>query len=71
METQTTVEYEITVPETNKSFFTYSREEALDHYDEGCMVFEGHETITTPSVNTQTRVYVTFRWNNNPEFEEE
>ena len=71
METQTTVLYEITLPETNKYFETESRVEALSYYDEEYMVFEKHQTVTQPSVNTQTHTVVIMRWNNNPDFEEE
>ena len=71
METQTTVLYEIVVEETNKTFTTESRRDALDYYEEGYSVFEKHRTVTQPSVNTQTCTIVTLRWNNNPEFEEE
>ena len=68
METQTEVYYEITLPDTNKSFVTDSRAEALSYYDEHYMVFEKHKTITQPTVNTQTCTTVTLRWNNNPDF---
>ena len=68
METQTEVYYEITLPDTNKSFVTDSRVEALDYYDRDFMVFEKHRTVTQPTVNTQTRTVVTLRWNNNPDF---
>jgi hypothetical protein len=60
--------YEIIVPETNEKIVTYSREKALDYYYEDCMVFEKQTTLTEPSVHTQTRVEITMRWDNNPEF---
>ena len=68
MKNTNTVQYEIIVPETNEKIVTYSRETALDHYHEDCMVFERQITLTEPSVFTQTHVIVTMRWNNNPEF---
>jgi hypothetical protein len=60
--------YEVIVPETNEMFVTLSRESALDYYYRDYMVFERQISQTTPSVNTQTRVVVTMRWNNNPDF---
>ena len=68
METQTTVLYEITNPEKDKTFVTDSRIEALSYYDEEYMVFEKHRTLTQPTVNTQTDIAVILRWNNNPDF---
>ena len=71
METQTIVEYEIIEPVTNKSFTTYNRYEALDHYAKESIVYEKHITTSNPSRHVQTRQVVTITWNNNPEFEEE
>ena len=71
MESQTTIEYEIIEPITNKRFFTFSREEALDYYAKESIVYERHTTTGNPSQYVQTRQIVTITWNNNPEFEEE
>ena len=71
MESQTTVEYEVIESMSNKRFFTYSREEALDHYEMESMVYERHITRGNPSRHVQTEQRVTIAWNNNPEFEEE
>jgi hypothetical protein len=60
--------YEIIVPETNVKTVTYSREVALDYYYKDYMVFEKQIMVAEPSVNTQTRVEVTMRWNYNPDF---
>jgi hypothetical protein len=68
METQVIILYEITVLETDKCYVTLDRDEALDRYREGCMVFETHKTVTQPSTFTQTRIYVTLQWHNNPDF---
>ena len=70
METQTSVLYEVTVPETNRVFFTTNREEALDYYRDNHMVFEIHKTISQPMLHTQTITLVILQWNNNPEFED-
>jgi hypothetical protein len=69
METQTTVEYEIIDSQTNKNFFTQSREEALDNHARKNMVYEKHFTITNPSLYAQTQLLVVRAWYNNPEFE--
>ena len=71
METQTFVQYEVTVLETNKAFITESREEALDYYRDNHMVYEIHKTITQPTLHSQTITQVILRWNNNPEFQED
>jgi len=68
METQTTVLYEVIVPETNERIITYSREQALEHYHDLCMVFERHITKTKPSEFTDTQTIISLRWNNNPDF---
>jgi len=70
MENQTFIEYEVIEPISNKSFITESRYEALDYYKQGYIVYETLITKSRPSQFTQTRVYVTLLWNNNPEFEE-
>jgi hypothetical protein len=69
METQTVIEYEIIVPETNKRFFTRSREEALDYFERTYIVYEKHTTITNPSLYTQSQMIVIRAWHNNPELE--
>jgi hypothetical protein len=71
METQTTVEYEVIIPETNKRFFTRNRDEALDYYEGTCLVYERHFTLSNPSSYTQAQMLVIRAWHNNPEFEEE
>jgi acyl-ACP thioesterase len=71
METQTTVEYEVIIPETNKRFFTRSRDEALDYYEREWIVYERHITMGNPSQFVQAQQIVTIAWNNNPEFEGE
>jgi len=68
MNTQTTVLYEVIVPETNERIITYSREQALEYYHEEHIIFERHITVTRPSVFTDTQVRVAWRWDNNPEF---
>jgi len=68
METQTTVLYEVVDSVTNEKFVTRERREALACYKAGDMVFEKHRSITNPSEDTQTVVYVSVRWTNNPEF---
>jgi len=69
METQTVVEYELVIPETNESFFTRSRDAALDVFAKNWTVYERHKTIGNPSCFVQTEQMVTILWNNNPEFE--
>ena len=71
METQTIVEYVVIEPVSNKDFTTYSRLEALDHYEKESIVYERHITTGNPSPFIQARQIVTITWNNNPEFEEE
>ena len=71
METQYAEEYEITVLETDEFFVTDDRNTALYHYRKGDMVFEVHKTITQPTLFTQTKTRVVWRWNNNPDFREE
>jgi hypothetical protein len=70
MKTQAIVECEVTVLEKDRTFVTKSYEEALKHYEEGCMVFENHYTLTQPSLDTQTHVRVILRWTNHPEQKE-
>ena len=73
MDTQVKVTYEIEVlaPTENYGFVTNSRDEAVDFYEQGHIVFERHHTITTLSLHSQTELVATKRWNNNPEFEVE
>ena len=71
METQTTVEYELIEPMSNKRYFTYNRFEALDRFAEDWMVYERHITLGNPSQFVQTEQRVTIMWNYNPEFEGE
>ena len=73
MDTQVKITYEIEViaPSENYVFVTNSRDEALDFYGQGRMVFEKHHTITTFSLYNQLYLVATKRWNNNPEFEKE
>ena len=73
MDTQVKVTYEIEVlaPTENYVFVTSSRDEALDFYEQGHIVFEKHHTTTTFSVYNQSQLIASKRWNNNPEFEEE
>ena len=68
METQTTVLYEIIDPHTEERIVTYSRVQALEHYHNQCIVFERHITKTRPSLCTDTQVIVSWRWDNNPDF---
>jgi hypothetical protein len=70
MDTHTVVTYEVIEPVSNKRFFTKSHNEAYDYYEKGWMVYETHATITQPTLLTQTRVYVTVRWNFNPKISE-
>jgi len=73
MDTQVKVTYEIEVltPTENYGFVTNSRDEALDFYEQGHIVFEKHDTITTFSLYNQSQLIATKRWNNNPEFVKE
>jgi len=73
MDTQVKVTYEIEVvkPPKNTVFITESRDEALDFYEKGHLVFETHHTITTFSVFNQSHFIAIKRWNNNPDFEKE
>ena len=71
MDTQVKVTYEIEVikPPKNTVFITESRDEALDFYKKGHLVFETHHTITTFSVFNQSHFIAIKRWNNNPDFD--
>ena len=69
METQTIVEYELIIPETNESVTTRSRDAALDVFEKNWTVYERHTTTGNPSQHVQARQIVTITWNNNPEFE--
>ena len=71
METQTTVLYEVVDSVTNEKFVTRERYEALACHKAGDMVFEKHRTITNPTDNTQTIVYVILRWDDDPELQED
>ena len=71
METQTFIEYEVIDSVTNESFVTRERYVALAGYRAGDMVYETHITMCNTSPHTQTRVFLTLRWNNNPYFYEE
>ena len=71
MEMQTVVEYEVIETVSNRRFFTESRFEALDHYENGSLVYERHKTRGNPSRFVQAEQIITMMWNNNPEFEEE
>jgi len=66
MDTHTVITYEVIEPVSNERFFTKSRFEALDHYEQGSMVYERHETITQPSMHTQTQVRVVLHWHGDP-----
>ena len=70
METQLIITYEIIEPVSNKSIVTESRYEALDFYEKNYIVYEKHDTLSQPSVFTQTLCRVTMAWNDNPEFKE-
>ena len=70
MESQIFITYEVIEPVSNKSFITESRYEALDFYEKDYVVYERHDTLSKPSLFTQTRCRVTMAWNNNPEFKE-
>jgi hypothetical protein len=70
MDTQTIITYEVIEQVSNKSFVTKSYHEACDWYEKRHMVYETHETISQPTIHTQTRVYVTLRWTHNPKREE-
>ena len=67
MDTHTVITYEVIESISNERFFTKSRFEALDHYENGSMVYERHETITNPSIHTQTQLRVVLRWYGNPQ----
>jgi len=71
METQTIVEYEVVDLVSDENFFTYDRYVALEHYEQGAMIYERHSTMGNPSRFVQAEQIVTIMWNNNPEFEEE
>ena len=71
METQTVIEYEVIEPVSNERFFTQNYEEASNHYENGWMVYETHRTKSQPTLLTQTRVYVTVRWNHKRQIQEE
>ena len=72
MKMQTIVKYEVIEPMSNRRFFTYNREVALDrYYEKGAIVYEKHKTIGNPSRFVQTEQIVTMAWNDNPEFDEE
>ena len=70
MESQLVITYEVIEPVSNKRIVTRNRYEALDYFAEGCIVYEHHDTISKPSMFTQTRNRVTMAWNDNPEFKE-
>jgi hypothetical protein len=68
METQTFIIYEITEPVSNNTFVTDSYDVAVDHFNDGCMVFEKHKTMTQASPFIQSGSYVTMQWHLNPNF---
>jgi len=68
MDTETTVWYEIIIPDTNEPFFTKNYYEAIDYFEENCMVYEKHVTVSNPSLYTQVRQIVTVQWHLNPEY---
>ncbi len=70
MDSQYYIEYELVDPVTNQRHYTTDRDEALGYLEEGWLVWEHHNTICQPSLFTSTRVIVTMRWNNNPDFQE-
>jgi len=71
MDVLTYTEYEIIVPETNESFTTRERYEALAYFKDSYMVYERHVTVHNPTLYMQTRMTITQPWNNNPDFREE
>ena len=68
MKTQTTVLYEVVLPDTNERTYTYSREQALECYYDEYMVFEKHIAKYKPSIFSDMQTIVSMRWDNNPEF---
>jgi hypothetical protein len=70
METNTIITYEVIEQMSNRRLITKDYFVAEKHYANGCMVYETHETISQPTIHTQTRVYVTVRWTHNPHSEE-
>jgi hypothetical protein len=71
MDVDTFTMYEIVVPETNEQILTRERYEALAYWKDTCMVFEHHVTVHNPTSCLQTRLTITRRWHNNPDFREE
>jgi hypothetical protein len=62
--------YEVIDPETRERFVTADRFIAQHHYEDNCIVYEKHRTVTWHSPFNQTVTYSTLHWNDNPEFEE-
>ena len=68
MEPQTVIHYELVNLETNESFFTRDRDEAIKRLKERWLVFERQITACSPSLYTQAHMVITIQWHNNPEF---
>jgi hypothetical protein len=67
VETQIIVTYEVIEPVSNNRFFTKDYYEAVEHYENGYIVYEVHKTTTQPSMYTQTQVRIVLRWHGNPQ----
>ena len=46
-----------------------SREDAIDRYESGWLVYEHHNAVTLPSPFVSTREIVSVKWNENPLYE--
>ena len=69
MESQFDVFYEIIDTETQERFVTADRFIAESHYENNCIVYERHRTITRHSTFSQTQTYAVLLWHNEDENE--
>jgi hypothetical protein len=68
MDTEFVIEYEVIEPVSNTHFFTKTRDEAIEFFESGYMVYEHHNTVTQFDECKQSRTHMSLRWHLNPTF---
>ncbi|MDR3234531.1 MAG: hypothetical protein LBT46_12880 [Planctomycetaceae bacterium] len=61
--------YEICDLFSKKRIQTESREEAIEYYEEGRLVYEHRITLNMAGIFFQSQYIVTIPWNNNPYYD--
>ncbi len=62
MDSQTYIEYELVDTVRDRSLVTESREEALAYFEKGWMVYEHHNTVSTPAPKISVQQIISLTW---------